>query len=142
MIGKMAKLLTGLRRNERGSATVEAGFSLVILVLLMVGVIEVGRFMWINTSLSHAAREAARYGSRHAADSPAPVSTAQLVRYAKSKATGVDPKQLQVTITYEPVNASGSEMTIIVRYPYDSLLSGLVGMKDVLLSARTVVTLI
>jgi Flp pilus assembly protein TadG len=51
------------RGGERGSSVVELALALPILVLLVFGSLDLGRAVYIRTSLANAARDAARFGS-------------------------------------------------------------------------------
>ncbi len=54
------KLMTGIRHNERGSALVEAAMITPLVLLIMVGIFEVGRAFQTWQVLTNAAREGAR----------------------------------------------------------------------------------
>jgi Flp pilus assembly protein TadG len=56
-----------LKRVERGQSLVEFGLIVPIIVLLMIGLFDLGRIVFINNSLS----DGARHGARHAATDPA-----------------------------------------------------------------------
>lgn len=58
-------MLTGIHRSEKTAAQTMVEFALVLPVLLLVmyGLIEAGRLMFIYASVTTAARQAARYGS-------------------------------------------------------------------------------
>ncbi len=51
------------RRRHRGQALVEFALVLPIFVLILFGLIDVGRLVYLNSTLSQAAREGARLGS-------------------------------------------------------------------------------
>jgi Flp pilus assembly protein TadG len=54
------------RRNRpRGQAMVELALVLPVFILLMVGIFDLGRVIWVNDTLSTAAREAARFAIVH-----------------------------------------------------------------------------
>jgi Flp pilus assembly protein TadG len=65
-------------RNERGQSLVEFAVILPILVLLLVGIFDLGHVVWTNDALSNAAREAARYAIVHGGSesTPCPVGPA------------------------------------------------------------------
>ena len=52
------------RRTERGQSLVEVAFAVPILLLLMVGLIEVGRFAYFAVLVSNAAHAGAQYGAQ------------------------------------------------------------------------------
>lgn len=49
-------------RRERGASLVEAAFVLPVVLLVLFGVVEFGRYLSVSQGVSTAAREAARYG--------------------------------------------------------------------------------
>jgi Flp pilus assembly protein TadG len=51
------------RDRSRGQSLVEFAFTLPILLLLIFGLIDLGRAVFISNSLAEAARDGARYGS-------------------------------------------------------------------------------
>jgi Flp pilus assembly protein TadG len=57
-------LMRKLRRSQSGAAMVEFAIALPFLVFLMIGVIEVGRYMYFGILAAHAAEAAAEYGSQ------------------------------------------------------------------------------
>jgi hypothetical protein len=52
-------------RSERGQSLVESAMVLPILVMLLLGVVDIGRVVWANDGITQAAREAARWAIVH-----------------------------------------------------------------------------
>ena len=52
-------------RSQAGQALVELAFIIPILVLLLMGVIEIGRYLYIGILVGNAARAGAAYGSQN-----------------------------------------------------------------------------
>ena len=52
-----------INKKERAQGIVEFALVLPLLLVLMLGIIEVGRLLFIYSSVNSASREAARYGS-------------------------------------------------------------------------------
>jgi hypothetical protein len=61
--------LAGLRHRSRGQALVEFSLAFGVFVLVVFGLIDLGRVVYAHNSLSEAAREGARYGSVQARSS-------------------------------------------------------------------------
>jgi hypothetical protein len=61
------------RSKGRGQAMVEFALIFPIFILLLVGLFDLGRVIWVNDTLATAAREAARYAIVHGAKSLCPV---------------------------------------------------------------------
>ena len=61
------RLLTraGKLRRQAGQALVELAFVVPVLVLLVIGVIEIGRYAYISILVGNAARAGAAYGARN-----------------------------------------------------------------------------
>jgi Flp pilus assembly protein TadG len=53
----------GHKGTRRGQALVEFALALPLFILLVVGIVDGGRLVFINNSLSEAARDGARWGS-------------------------------------------------------------------------------
>jgi Flp pilus assembly protein TadG len=51
-------------KGERGQSLVELAFVLPVLLLLLVGIIEIGRFAYYSILVSNAARAGAQYGAQ------------------------------------------------------------------------------
>lgn len=104
--------------DDRGSSLVE--FSLVAFMLLMVifGVVEIGRMVLIYTDVANAAREGTRYVSVHGSDS---TSDIQNVVKNALKVAPINPAN--ATVTPSIINTPGqpSVITITVAYRYDPL---------------------
>jgi Flp pilus assembly protein TadG len=64
------------RTNPRGQSMVEFALIFPIFILLLVGIFDLGRVIWVNDTLATAAREAARYAIVHGAKAACPVGPA------------------------------------------------------------------
>jgi Flp pilus assembly protein TadG len=64
------------RSKQRGQAMVEFALIFPIFILLLVGLFDLGRVIWVNDTLATASREAARYAIVHGAKSTCPVGPA------------------------------------------------------------------
>jgi len=59
-----------LRQDRSGIAAVEFALVAPMLILLLLGVLEFGRLMWVNSNLQFAAEQATRYAIAHTSASP------------------------------------------------------------------------
>ncbi|QCO99362.1 pilus assembly protein [Arthrobacter sp. 24S4-2] len=66
------------KRKERGAVAVEMAIVLPLLLVILIGIIEFGRVLNVQVSLSQAAREGARYAAIHYDDASLNVSGAAL----------------------------------------------------------------
>jgi Flp pilus assembly protein TadG len=111
------------RSRERGSALIEAAITIPILLLLMVGIFEVGRAFETWQVLSNAAREGARMSVTPNSDE---VTTSALVRQymadgqlTESAAADVDVNK-DATIVVNGTNVGASQVT--VDYPFEFIV--------------------
>ncbi len=65
----MMRALARLLRAERGTAATEFALVLPALLLLLLGIMEFGRFMWVDNTLRHAVQEGARCAALNCCDS-------------------------------------------------------------------------
>ena len=92
-----------MNREARGQSLVEFALILPIIVLLLVGVFDLGRVVFTNNSLS----DGARHGARHAAVDPRSADYCARVDGAvQSAVRGQDLSTYSVT--YQMVNAAGT----------------------------------
>ncbi|MBD8069123.1 TadE/TadG family type IV pilus assembly protein [Bacillus sp. PS06] len=97
--------------NQRGQATVELAFSLVILVLFLFAIIDFGRIFHAYLTLDHASREGARIASVGATDS-------EVIARVKGSAPLLDSTTVSVSITPLPQDrVRGSYVTVELAYP-------------------------
>ena len=61
------------RDKPRGQAMVEFALVIPVFILLLVGMFDLGRVVWVNDTLATAAREAARYAIVHGEKLSCPV---------------------------------------------------------------------
>jgi TadE-like protein len=59
---RLARPLRGTPRHQNGQSLVEFALSSVVLLLLVGGLVDIGRAVYITEALSNAAREGARHG--------------------------------------------------------------------------------
>lgn len=123
-------------RGEQGSSLVETAFSMIILLTVIFGVIEICLAVYSYHFLSEAAREGTRYAIVRGAScsgfaSACPASSTDLQTYVKSISfPGIDPTQMTVTPTWSayssgntcpaspPCNTPGNLITIKVQYNF------------------------
>jgi Flp pilus assembly protein TadG len=94
-----------LRRtdSERGQSLVEFGLVIPIVLLIMLGVFDLGRIVFINNSLSDGARD----GARHAATRPRDADYCARVDDAVRSATRGQPLT-PYTVTYSALDELGN----------------------------------
>ena len=102
----------------RGSAAVEFALLLPVFISIVIGLIEISRFMFTSHSLDFGVREATRYAMVRSATSEDPATTSSIEDVIKARSTGLDPTKLTVTVSYAPNNAPGSVVTVQANYDF------------------------
>jgi Flp pilus assembly protein TadG len=107
------------RRLCAGQGLVEFALTLPLLILIMVGVLDLGRITATYVILTNAAREGARYGALHQSSG---TIQADVSNRAKAEATGslVDSSQINPIIC-TPSTCKGSigdSLKVQVTYPF------------------------
>jgi Flp pilus assembly protein TadG len=101
-----------MRKDERGQSMVEMALVLPILLLLFVGIIDVGRVIYSYAHLQMAAQETVRLGGLDKNDQTITDFAHQYVKLG-------DPAKLAVTITPNDTERhSGDYVTVQLRYPF------------------------
>jgi Flp pilus assembly protein TadG len=122
--------------RTRGQALAEFALVVPIFLLLLLGIIEAGRFMFFYETLNHATREGARYAIVNGSNStwcptgtPAPSSYAcdpdgtNVIARVRSAAFGVMGGALDVPVpTWSPDNSRGSTVRVTASYTYRTLV--------------------
>lgn len=98
-----------------GATAVEFAMIAVVLFVTLVGVIEIGRYVWTASTLERATQEAARYAYTGASD-------AQITQLVNSSLTGLDPGAVTVSVAAETVSGN-SYKTIQASFVFSSAMS-------------------
>lgn len=115
-----------LRRDQRGSAAVEFALTFPVLIIVTMMIFDIGRGMFFYTSVNNLAAEGVRYASVHGSGSLAPKTKAQIKAYILTRATGLDPAQTVITVTFDPNPSPGSAVEVTVQYNQAFFVSGLI----------------
>jgi Flp pilus assembly protein TadG len=108
--------------HERGANIVEAALVIPLLLIILVGVIDMGRAYFTYITMIGAAREGARWGVTHPSD------TSGMCGKVTAEAQGngiVDPTAWTCTPT--PGGASGSPVRVTVQTTFRTILGSIVG---------------
>ncbi len=90
--------------NERGSTLVEFSIAVTVFLIVMFGVVEFGRALWVHNALADAARRGARYAAVSKSSEADKVKN--VVVYGNPDGAG-DPMIPNLTTTNVEVNYSG-----------------------------------
>jgi Flp pilus assembly protein TadG len=95
---------------------VEFGLAALVFLMVLFGIMEIGRAIHAYHFVDTAARAATRYAIVRGSDSPSPASAADIQSFVKG--LGFDPAALTVSTTWTPNNAPGSAVQVTVQYNF------------------------
>jgi Flp pilus assembly protein TadG len=119
--------------DERGQSLVEMALVLPLLLLLVAGIIDLGRAFNNYIIITNAAREGARAAS-HFPNNPGLIEAAVRQEAADS---GLDPEAIRITITPESGALAGEMIEVSAEYDFDTILGSFVGADSLTLSSST-----
>src|SRR3954467_14207972 len=91
------------RRHSRGQSVAEFALVIPLFLVMLFGIIDIGRVVWANDALANAAREGARYASVTGSSLITPDSTpAQIKSYTANYAIAAG-TNVTVTVCYSGV---------------------------------------
>jgi Flp pilus assembly protein TadG len=136
------------RRPRRGQALVEFAMVAPIFFLVLLSIVEAGRFIFYYETLHNATREGARYAIVNGANTigcstgpPAPGTTScdpagdDVRERVREAAFGVL-TPITVTPAWDPDNGRGSTVTVAASYTYRILIP-LVPIPDITVTAES-----
>ena len=106
------------RGRQRGAVVMESALTILLLVMITIGTLELGRAVWCYNTLPYAVRQATRYAIVHGSTSTSPATETQLATTVARNAVGLDSSALTVTTTWLPNNQPGSAVRIRARYNF------------------------
>jgi Flp pilus assembly protein TadG len=135
-----------MRRSERGANVVEMAIVAPILLLLLAGILDLGRLMHDYIIISNASREGARIASRlpcyvdNGTQRGQARNAILAATIAEAANSGVVLEASNITITPDPAAScagAGNPITVLVTYQFDSVLSGITGIGSITIPAAT-----
>lgn len=121
-------------RGDHGSALVEFSLIAFMFIVVLIGVVELGRMLLVYNTLANAARAGARYAIVHGGErtgtgsdgpsGPGSVSQVQTVVEDYASAGLLNTSDLTVNVSYpDSSNAAGSRVSVTVTYPFTPMVS-------------------
>jgi Flp pilus assembly protein TadG len=111
----MAAIMRTNNRSLRGQSLVEFALLLPLLILILVGILDLGRITATYVILENAAREGARYGASGT------YTQSQILARAQAEAQGTIVNPAQMTIQCTPSSCNdvvGNPLTVQITYPF------------------------
>jgi len=117
-------------RGRTGQATVE--FALVSMLFLMIvfGTFEFGRAVYMDSQLTNAVREGARYAQ------VAPTDTTGIKNRVIGQSHGLSLSSGNITVTCSSSCTSGSDVTVKANMNFSFVVQGLLGVSPLTMHAQ------
>lgn len=113
---------TGLYRGERGQAIVEMALILPLFLLLILGIVEMGRIGYAYITVNNAARAGARVASVGGTDQ-------EITTAVQNAAPSLDTTDIHIDIQpAQDQRISGDSVTVDVSYPVQLIMPLLEGV--------------
>jgi Flp pilus assembly protein TadG len=139
-----------MRRGEQGANLVEAALVIPLLILILAGIVDLGRTFYNYISIANAAREGARAGARLSCyPGSTTVDAAQRATYRQTivdsvfnelTGTNIDTAALQFTLSPDPQVTNtcpkgAQKVVVTLSYPEDMILTSIIGASTINLTA-------
>ena len=120
-----------IAQDDSGSSMLQFAFVAPVLILLTLGIIDMGRLGLTASAMRNGAIDAARFASMRGAASPAPATESDIAAVARDNAAGVPASDLTVAVIWSPDNSSGSEVKVRLSYTLPLFIASLIPLPDV-----------
>ena len=122
------QLLRRLVQNRDGSVLLETALMITILLMLMFGIVDLGRALYTMNNLVSAVREGARYGAVASPLDTLAVKDTVVARFTPFTFGGPTPTRAMISTTLSPPNCSScSSIKVRLAYPFNWLFPTRVG---------------
>ena len=122
------------REAQRGATIVEFTLAFMLFLLVVLGLMELGRATWTYATITHATRQAGRYCVVHGSINTASLSEIRVV--VEKHTIGLESSELQLETIWNPGTAAettnpadverGDTAQVIVTYPFRLVTGGLI----------------
>jgi Flp pilus assembly protein TadG len=132
----------GSSRAEKGQSMVELGVSLVFILVLLAGTVDVGRALFTYMDLREAAQEGALYGSIYPTDTSGIATRVQ----GAATASGITSNSFNINVSVlgSPCTGNGIRVDVAINnFPITTpFLGAVIGTQTVAISASATDTIL
>lgn len=114
----------GSGKNRRGAAFVEFSLVFLLFLLMIAGLLELGRGVWAFTTIAHATRQGVRFAEARGSSNPA--NADQVRDVVRNAAVGLDKNQINVSTSWPDGVVRGKLVTVRATYPFALVTTGFV----------------
>jgi Flp pilus assembly protein TadG len=123
------RLLSG---DERGAALVETAIIFMLVLIMLAGMVDLGRAFNVYIVIGQASREGARYGSLNSSDADG-IKQAAIQEAANNGETVA-----AEDIVIDGLGAEdGESIRVTVTHQYPTMMGGIIGIADITLRCAT-----
>ncbi len=101
-----------LKKGQKGQSLVEVALAMPLLILVLMGILDLGRAYFTYVTLADAAAEGAAYGALH------PGQTALIIDRAADASNGLVQLEPEMVSVIQSDLSLGSPITVTVEYDY------------------------
>ena len=112
-------------REERGQSLIEFAFGALVLIVLLAGIVDLGRGLYSYVVIANAARMGARYGASYPQFGADAIRTKAI---SEAGEAGVVLAADDITVSPVPPAGSGLPLQVDVHYEFEPLLGGILGI--------------
>ena len=125
---------TTARRGTRqaGSAILEGALTITAFFMMIFGILDFGRMLWIYNTMGYIAREGSRYAMVRGINATTPATSSSIQTFAAARAIGLDPAAITITSTWTPVgyvplfgataNKVGDKVKVQASYTFTTIV--------------------
>lgn len=114
--------LIRLIRDRRGAAGVEFAMLSTVYLTMLLGIVEVGRYVADRQDLMSAVHTTGRYAIVHGSSSSSPASATTLQQMVGNHLALISSSSITATASFSPNNNPGSNVTITASYTWKPLV--------------------
>jgi len=118
-------------RRETGVSLLETAITIPLLLILLVGVVDIGRAYHTYITVINASREGARFGVNR----PWDINGIRTVVRNEASTSGVDLSTATIIVNQ---SGSGNPVRVTVQVNYPLFIGGVIGLDTIPISATTV----
>ncbi|HEY1735603.1 MAG TPA: TadE/TadG family type IV pilus assembly protein [Methylovirgula sp.] len=133
-------LLRTFIRHTRGAAGVEFALVSTAFLTMLLGVVEVARYVADRQDLMAAVHTTGRYAIVHGSSSSSPATTSSLQTMVGNDLFLIKSSSVTATASFSPNNNPGSKVTITASYTWTPLVS-LLHLPSATISATSIATI-
>jgi Flp pilus assembly protein TadG len=127
--------------HRGGAAAIEFALTISAFMMLVLGIVEIGRYVAAQQSLLSAVHVGGRYAVAHSSSSSSPATQSSIQTVIQNAAGALVAGSITATTTFSPNNSAGSTVTITGTYPWAPLVP-LLNLPSATITATATMTIL